>query len=454
MDTNDAPVPTGTLFDLGNPSAQTPSDGTKREASPRLRLAERQQGEFRLVVFDQMLAVDHPVRDVWRYVSGLDLSPLLDRIVAVEGKPGRDATDPRILVCLWLFATLEGVGSARELDRLCQSRLEFLWICGGVSLNYHTLADFRTRHVAFLDRLLTQSVAALRTEGLVDLNRVAQDGMRVRASAGASSFRRRQTLTECLRQAQEQVQRLRAELEIDPGTLSKRQQGARERAAAERVQRVQQALTELTKVEEARAARTQAPKDEARASSTDPEARRMKMADGGFRPAYNAQFATDTASRLIVGVDVTNQGNDGGQMGPMIEQIKKRYERVPKEYLVDGGFAMHDDIDGVTREHGTIIYAPIRVADKKLAAGQDPYARQRRDTDAVAAWRQRMAQPEAKLLYPQRAATAEWTNAQARNRGLYQVQVRGLAKVKAVLLWYALVHNLMQRRALKAAKQA
>jgi transposase len=454
MDTNDASVPTGTLFDLGKPSAQSPPDGSTREASPRLRLAERQQGEFRMVVVDQMLATDHPVRAVWHYVCGLDLGPLLDQIVAVEGKPGRDATDPRILLCLWLFATLEGIGSARALDRLCHDRLEFLWICGGVSLNYHTLADFRTQHVEFLDRLLTHSVAALRAEGLVDLNRVAQDGLRVRASAGTSSFRRRQKLTEYLHEAQEQVRRLRAELETDPGTLSKRQQAARERAAADRLQRVQQALTELAKVEEARAVRGQESKDQARASSTDPEARSMKMPDGGFRPAYNAQFATDTASRLIVGVDVTNQGNDGGQMGPMIEQIKERHAKVPDQYLVDGGFATHDDIDEVTREHGTIVYAPVRVAQKKLAAGQDPYARQKRDTEAVAAWRQRMAQPEAKLLYTQRAATAEWTNAQARNRGLYQVRVRGLVKVKAVLLWYALVHNLMQGLALRASKQA
>ena len=459
MNTHDAnaddAAAAGMLFDLGE--AKTPEGGGEtavRPAAPRLRLAERLQGEYRLVVLDRMLPADHQVRVVWDYVCGLDLTPLLNKVEAVEGKPGRDTTDPRILLCLWLYATLQGVGSARELDRLCTEHLAFMWICGGVTVNYHLLADFRVNHGAFLDQLLTNSVAVLRQQGLVDLERVAQDGMRVRASAGASSFRRRGKLESFLQEAKDQVHRLRDELDRDGALGNRRRRAAQERAAKERVQRLEQALEELKKVEAAREKREKGSKDQARASTTDPEARKMKMPDGGFRPAYNAQLATDIDSRLIVGVEMTNAVSDGGQMGPMVEQIQERHDKAPSEYFVDGGFVTKEDITRVTTEHHTTVYAPLRDEEKQRQAGKDPFAPHKGDTPALKAWRARMGTAEARALYPLRAATAEWTNAQARNRGLYQVRVRGLAKVHAVLLLYALVHNLMQSRALRTAQPA
>lgn len=457
MNTHDAEhaAAAGMLFDLGEAKpAEQPVAGPQDGAAPRLRLAERHQGEYRLVVLDRLLPADHQVRVVWDYVCGLDLSAVLAKIQAVEGKPGRDTTDPRILLSLWLYATLEGIGSARELDRLCSEHLAFMWICGGVTVNYHLLADFRVAHGEVLDQLLTHSVAVLRSQGLVDLERVAQDGMRVRASAGASSFRRRDKLQGFLKEAEEQVKRLQTEQQGDTAAPSRKQQAARERAARERQERLQRALEELAKVEAAREAREKGSKDKARASTTDPEARKTKMADGGFRPAYNAQLATDTGSGIIVGVDMTNAVSDSGQMGPMLDQIEARHDKVPKEYLVDGGFATRDDITYAADEHQVTVYAPIKEQQKKEEAGKDPFAPQKGDSEAVKAWRRRMGTEEAKTLYRLRAATAEWSNAQARNRGLYQVTVRGLAKVQAVLLLYALVHNLMQARALQAAQQA
>jgi transposase len=450
-DANQDTVVAGQLFDLGD-AKQAAADRkeTPPGPRPRLRRAERLQGEWRMVVLDRLLPADHQVRVVWDYVCRLDLSPLLAKIEAVEGKPGRDMTDPRILLCLWLYATLEGIGSARELDRQCEHHLAFLWICGGVTVNYHMLADFRVEHVAVLDQLLTQGVAVLRHQGLVDLERVAQDGMRVRASAGAGSFRRREKLQEFLREAKEQVERLRQELQEDHAAGSKRRRAAQERAARERAERLETALQELTEVEAAREARAKGSKDQARASTTDPEARKTKMADGGFRPAYNAQLATDTGSRVIVAVEVTNAVNDGGQMGPMLDQIKERYVKSPPEYLVDGGFATLNDITYAATKHETTVYAPL----KKGRTNKDPSTPQPGDSEAVKEWRRRMTTEEAKNLYRLRAATAEWTNAQARNRGLYAVTVRGLAKVKAVLLLYALVHNLMQTRALVLREQA
>ncbi len=257
-------------------------------------------------------------------------------IKSVEGNAGRPPIDPKILMALWLYATIDGVGSARQLDELCRSHSAYQWICGDVSVNYHTLSDFRTDHGELLDQLLSQSVAVLLAEGLVDLNRVAQDGMRVRASAGAASFRRRPTLEEALAEAEAQIQALRAELEEDPAASNRRQQKARERATRERAQRIKGALDRLPELE---AKKKPEDREKARCSTTDPDATVMKMPDGGFRPAYNVQFSTATDSQIIVGVDVVTSGSDAGQMAPMVEQIKSRYEETPKEVLVDGGFA-------------------------------------------------------------------------------------------------------------------
>jgi transposase len=375
-------------------------------------------------------------------VEGLDVTPLYERIQAVEGEAGRSATDPKILLALWLYATLETVGAARALNRLCTAHIAYQWLCGGVPMNYHTLADFRTAHGAFLDTLLTQGVAALMAEGLVELERVAQDGVRVRASAGAASFRRRKTLEACLAEAEAQVRTLRAELEADPGATTARQRAARERAARERQARVAQALAHLPALE-AKKKPDERPK--ARASTTDPEARVMKMADGGYRPAYNLQFAADTASQVIVGVDATNAGTDHGQLAPMVAQVEERHQQPPAAMLVDGGFATKEDIAAVSDR--TTVYAPVQ---KPKDPTRDPHAPLPTDTPAVAAWRQRMGTPEAQAIYKERAATAECVNAQARNRGLRQLCVRGLAKVRVIALWYALAHNLMRAFALGA----
>ena len=412
---------------------------------PRLRCAVRDQIEFRACALNDMLPDDHQARVVWKFVEGLDLTPIYDEIASVAGRPGHPAADPRILFALWLYATLRGVGSARELDRLCEHHAAYLWICGGVSMNYHTLSDFRTRHVDVLDQLLTESVASLMAEGLVSLDRVAQDGMKVRANAGAASFRRKMTLEELLVEAKQQVEALRSELEADPGGATDRQRAARQRAAEEREERIRAALNQIPQIE---AAKKAADKDKARASTTDADARTMKMGDGGFRPAFNVQFATATDSQVITGVEVTNSGGDQGQMAPMVEQHETRYGETPDEILVDGGFVKKEDIDTVSAPQGsTTVFAPVM---KSKDPNRDPHEPRSDDSPAVAEWRTRMATNEAKEIYKQRASTAECSNAQARNRGLQRFLVRGLRKVKAVAMWYALAHNLIRAAALRA----
>jgi len=406
---------------------------------------DRQQVAMRMLALEDLLPEEHQARLVWQYVAGLDMRPLYALIRAVEGRAGRNPIDPKILMTLWLYATLSGVGSARQLAQLCEAHVAYQWICGGVSVNHHTLSDFRTAHVEFLDQLLTDSVAALLHQDLVTLQRVAQDGMRVRASAGTPSFRRRKTLEECQDEARQQVDSLREELQADPGGSSKRQQAARERAARERTERIQRALEEMPQAESKKPA---GKKDKARVSTTDPEARVMKMGDGGFRPAYNVEFATDTGSQVITGVATINIGSDQGQMSPMVAQHRERYGRVAEDTLVDGGFAKHEDIEKVSTGAGrTVVYAPVQ---KRKKDTRDPHEPRPGESEAITEWRQRMGTAEAKEIYKERASTAECVNAIARNRGLQQFVVRGLQKVRAVILWFALAHNLMRAVALRA----
>jgi transposase len=435
----------GRLFDRDTEGATKEAKALPPRIGPRrLRGAVRNQIEFQECSLDELLSEDHEARIVWDYVCGLDLSELIERIQAVEGGPGQPPADPRILMTLWLYATLRGVGSARELNRLCEHHAAYRWICGGVSMNYHTLSDFRTQHGDLLDRLLTESVAALVAEGLVTLDRVAQDGMKVRASAGAASFRRQPTLEEALAEAEHQVAKLRQELEADPAAPKTRHQAARRRAAEERAAGIRAALGQLPKIAESKKAKD---REKARASTTDADARVMKMGDGGYRPAFNVQLATATDSQVITGADVTNSGGDQGQLAPMVQQHQERYEQVPNEALVDGGFAKKEDIEKV-EQGGTTVYAPVQ---KSKDPERDAHTPRTDDTPAVAQWRQRMATDEAKAIYRERAATAECVNALARNRGLQRFLVRGLRKVKAVVLWYVLAHNLMRAVALRAA---
>lgn len=422
------------------------------QETPRVLRPNRSQLELRPSDLESLLSVDHRARAIWDFVEGLDLSSLYDEIRSVEGHAGRPAIDPTILLALWIYATSEGVGSARALERLCEAHDAYRWICGGVAVSAHTLSDFRVCNAAVLDDLLTQSVAQLMAEGLVDLTHVTQDGIRVRASAGAGSYRRRQKLRTCLREARRQVERLRRELDDDPGGLSRREAAARARAVRERQERVKRALARLEEQEAERGVRAKArPKEErkeARISTTDPEARVMRMADGGYRPAYNGQLAADATSQIIVGVDVVTQGTDYGQIAPMHEQIERRYATSPEAMLVDGGFVSLGDIDAV-EQRGCRVYAPV--TERPRPARARDRRRHRRDTPATMRWRRRMQTARGKQLYRLRAATSECVHALARNRGLEKLRVRGREKVRAILLWYALAHNAVRALSLREA---
>ena len=451
---------------VGFPSRETPVPACPdpdRDAQPRLHSPNRQQ-LLSPKTIDELLEPDHPARAVWDYVERLDLTPLYDRIRARGSVPGRPAIDPRLLVALWLYATLSGFRSARELADLCIRHDAFRWLAGGVSVNYHSLADFRTDNLAFTELLLKQSVEVLRQRGVIDLDRIAQDGMRVRASAGAASFHRRETLERRLQEAKAEVQRLQRNREqaaeeaaADPAASqevaaeqmsaaelpSPQQEEAAIRHAKERQERIEQALERMPEME---GKIKPGENKEARVSTTDPEATVMRMADGGYRPAYNIEYGTACDGLVIVGVEVVTQSSDQGQLPPMLDQIETRFGECPKEALVDGGFVNQKDINEVQGEKKCTVYAPVTKPKKEEVDRYEPKAT---DSEEVAEWRKRMGTPEAKEIYKERAATSECVNAQARNRGLQQLTVRGVEKVKAVVTWFAIAHNMARSFALQ-----
>jgi transposase len=316
---------------MEQPAPMKPAAGP---GAPRVQEPRRDEPSWQVVDLDALIALDHPARLVWSCVTSLELGELYVSIKACAHTPGRTPVDPRLLLALWLYAVIDGIGSAREIERLCGRDLVYRWLCGGVSVNHHTLSDFRTDHQAVLDRLLTDSVTALVSDGLISLERLAQDGVRVRASAGAASFRRRDRLIALRAEMAERIEPLKREPEGDTTAGRRRKQAARLRAAVEREDRCRRARVRRRELEVERDRRPAGgdAKDKPKAvrtSTTDAEARVMKMADGGFRPAYNIQVAGDPDSQVIVGIAIDTRGSDADQLRPMLEQLRERYGQMP-----------------------------------------------------------------------------------------------------------------------------
>src|SRR5580704_12302001 len=436
------------LFE-GLPERAKPQSEAAPPGAPRLREPERDQIELRAVDIDSLIGEDHLARVIWTYVVGLDLSELENRIKARGDRPGHPATSPRLLLALWLYATSQGIGSARALDRLCDSHDAYRWLCGGVSVNHHTLADFRVGCADLLDRLLSEHLAALAKAGLVDLDTLAQDGVRIRANAGTASFRREATLDLHLVTAQAVVEELKREVEAHADTGNQRIRAARERAARERSERVQAARTALAEIKQKRqqleekGGNGKKPK-EPRVSTTDAEARVMKMADAGFRPAYNVQVVSAAGEQIVVAVEVGNNGSDRGLMRPTLERLRAK-GLLPRRHLVDGGFCSAEDIEWAHGE-GVEVFCP----PTQSKSGADPYLPRRGDGAGVSAWRARMGSEAGKVQYQVRTI-CECIHARWRNWDLRQLNVRGIEKVCAVALLYALTNNVLQGHRLATA---
>ena len=417
---------------------ESPSPPTAR-ARARLRTGTRAQLEWGPRSLDDAVPRDHSVRAIFAVIDTLDLEGFYREVLSLHGRAGAWATDPKLKLALWVYATREGVASARELADLCLHHDAYRWLCGGVAIKYRCLSKFRMKSGRLFDDLVTKVLALLMQHSLVELHRIAQDGTRIRASAGAASFRRGGSLEELMQTARAHLDGVTREGH-DP-VLGAQRQAAKKRAAEDRVARLEAALAQLPEVVAVK--KKSGAKDAvARVSTTDPDARVMKMGDGGFRPAYNVQFATTADNaRVIVGFDVTKTGSDMGQTTPMLAQVERRTAVRPKEILVDGGYTKLDAIDEADAL-GVTILAPIPTP---RVEGTDPHAPRPGDSSAVVAWRARMATNEAKQAYKDRAAVAETVNAEAKDkRGLDRLRVRGIDNVKTVVGLFVLTYNILR----------
>jgi hypothetical protein len=336
----------------------------------------------------------------------------------------------------WLYGCICGIGSARELARRCRDSRAFAWLCGGVGVNHRLLSDFRVDHADALDELFTQVVASLVEQGLVKVKRISQDGLKVRASAGAASFRREDRLEQLLQAARAHVAELRVQLE-DPqqaAAAGAAKTAARKRAAEDRQRRLEQALAQLPELKERQDKAAQRAghgkvgqklrDKQLRVSSTDPEARTMKMPNGGFNPALNVQLATDTDSRAIVAVSVGNEGTDSmGLSEPMRQQVEDRTGKKVQQHLLDGGYLRTEDIQAA-HESGVELFMPPKTAKNPANRGRELEPKTA-DSQGILAWKARMASEAGKEIYKQRAASSETVNADLRmHRGLGQLTVR------------------------------
>jgi transposase len=428
-----------------------------REA--RVVRPDRRQLRWDMIDLEGLLPADHRARVVWSFVESLDLSELYERVKSREGEAGRPAADPAVLIALWLYATVEGVGSARELERLAQSDAAYRWLAGGVPLNYHGLADFRVLSAEVLDRLLTQSVTALIAEGLISLDEIAVDGTKIRANASKGSFRTGEKLLKIEAAAAERLAALKQELSSDPGASSRRRQVAWERAAREVQERAARARAALERLEGERKSRAvKHAKDEARkkapkASTTDPEARHMRFPDGALRPAYNAQIAAAPKEGVIVSIAVTDRRNDAGLAEPMVDDIVRRYGRTPDRLLVDTSYATSEDIVALAAHAAgpVSVYTPPPGERDDIKSASLARRRRKREKEpaCLKAWRERMASETGKAVYALRQRI-ERINADRKNHGFGFLPVRGLIKAKAHALWHAIANNLMAAQRLRA----
>lgn len=489
-------------------SAPPPPARSVARARPRVQPVDRSQLLWRTVDVEQLIEPEHPARAIWEVSGRLDLSGFYAPIAAVEGTAGRTPWDPRLLVALWLYAYTRGIGSAREIARRCTYEPAFQWLSGLSEINYHTVSDFRVTHDAALQELFAQVLGVLSAAGLVTLARVMHDGTKIKAYAGADSFRREERLQQHLAAAREQV----AAMGDPRGEESPRQRAARQRAARERQARLELAQAELEKLRAAKSGvEAQA---EARVSLTDPEARVMKQSDGGFAPSYNVQLSTDAAHTVIVGAGVSQCGSDYGELVGGVERVAENCERPPAQVVADGGFTSREnivalaakgmDFIGSLGERGT--QAAAQLQRRGVAAGfypeafvydaaQDAYRcpagqtlaqesqrtrpgaveyqyraaagvcaccplapqccpqsgvkgralTRAEDAPAVRAFREKMQTEEAKAIYRQRGPVAEFPNAWLKAKlGLRQFHLRGRAKALAEVLWACLAYNLAQ----------
>jgi transposase len=469
-----------------------------------VKAINRDQAVLKPTHVEDLVGPDHEVRAIWEITGRVDLSTYYDDIGAVEGKAGREAHDPRVMVALWIYAYKEGIGSAREISRLCEYDPAFQWLTGLGSINHHTLSDFRVDNKAGLDDLFKSMLGLLSFEGLIDLTRVMHDGTKVKAKAKGSSFRREDRIKEHLELARQQVEAMgdpREAAEISP-----RVKAARERAAREKLEKLELAVQELKKIQASK--KTKAEESGARVSETDPESRIMKDGQGRYGPSYNIQISTDSKAGAIVGVGVSQSPSDDKELAPAVDRVEENTGRKPDQMVVDGGYATRGNVMEMDRK-GIDMVGPmgeqsqpanvrdmdprfrregfeydgqedryrcpagkvLKLIQKKKLPGAVSYEYRSQWSDCrgcpfkdkccpksmkhgrtvtrvvedpvVARFREKMSTEEAKAIYKQRGQVAEFPNAWIKEKiGLRQFHVHGTLKAEMESIWACLTFDI------------
>lgn len=328
-----------------------------QDAKPKFEHRDRSQVYLGPVDLEALIGADHAVRGIWELVGTLDFSAYESQVVTREGQAGRAATPPRLLAAIWIYGYSLGIGSARALERMQHHEPGLRWLCADEVVNHHTLSDFRTADSEALEELFAQVLAAMERDGLVDLSTVAHDGTKIRAVSGRASYHRRKTLQESLRAARAVVKKMKEQSE-EPAAggegVDQRRRAAQQRAAAERVERMKQSLKELDRRSKKAGKGKQ---EELRVSGSEPEARRMKLADGSYGSAYNVQISTECKSTMIVGIEAVQEVNDTHQLAPAIRRVKKQAGAKRFRMLADGGYATRENVEYASRKQ-VVLYAP------------------------------------------------------------------------------------------------
>ncbi len=298
----------------------------------RFEPISRDQSVLRAIDVEGLIDEDHPARNIWDFIGTLNLHSFLAEFAAVEGRAGRSRWEPRLLLSMWLYAYSRGISSAREIERQCEYEPGLQWLTGMNVVNHHTLSDFRSKHPAQLRDLFVQVLGVLHLKKLITLERVTQDGTKVRANVNKKSFTREAKLRAHLELARKHVEEMeRQEAEHDRA----RQRAARRRAARERTERLEQALAEVQRLQAGKKWEKEKP---AQVSATDADAQFMRTGDHGLAPCYNVQITTDAAHGMIIGVEASKNPSDAENLMPAMEQVKKDFGAYPEQAIGDGDY--------------------------------------------------------------------------------------------------------------------
>lgn len=412
----------------------------------KLRNPCRDQIEMQINHLDSLLPPDHKARDVWEFVNSMDCRPCFALIKTFIGSDGRPATSPQVVFALWIYSILDGNLSARKLEELCKNHNVYKWIAGGVPINRTMLAEFRSLNPLLFEDLLTNTLAVMLKAGLINDTDFAQDGTRIKANAGLSSYRREQSLEKIKQDLKEYIYQLTVEQE---SAYDKIKQRRNKQIAQDRLNKVEEAIRILQSEREIKHENGERRRDppseddlkEVRASYSDPAARKMKMGDGGFRLAYNIQLATGMDSRVVFGVDVVttlDPGTSPRMMTMVHNRMKKLGMAPPKNWLGDAAYSSKTDLLIVSELFQNCRY----YAPPKVRKGIDPKKHLKNDPEAIKKWRDLIDQEEIKELYKLRCSTAEFSNAQMKRRGFREFLVRGLEKVTSFTLLNVISHNI------------